>query len=1277
MFKKILALALCLVMLIPATGTFAGKVESTNEVVYTDDFEHLEITEDVVYAKGEAYSAHATSDVFSGLIHNGNMAHLVVDEGKDGSKAFKLTAGNTNNNTIYTITPTKVTQSYDNLLLTCDIKISYHTCTTATAVALAGSNAYCDNPLFYVRYDATTGTNYIANESGTKLAEYDDDKWYKLVVRKRVQDGKTYAYLADENGNLLAEASRTQGWGAIVPISNKAAANSGAELIIDNVVLRHYRGDNVAPKVVTAPSIANRNDVPTNTNSTSFDVDDHLYVDSPATATLTAEGDTKTCTVTRDASKLYTYNISWDGSLLEETEYTLKISGMKYHIYNATSSATYTFKTAESPNPDVVSSVPANGAENVYSELKQMTVTFNKEITEFPQTVTLTSENDTVTANVSTSDNKAFTFIWTDELDGMATYTVNLEAFKNADGLTSKTKTLSFTTGNADMQTFADSFEDSSLIFSYGGYNYSSNRDPNKSIITMEGSAGSSFVKLVDGYTSGTKALQLTTGTAATTTYLNPVRTIDKHSIAEGETLVATWRFRLDQMATYDTASYKYGPQICLGTVYSATYAPGYTAASTNIRMLNGKLVVYSPSESTSNAREISEDKWYNMIYVLGRGTEAFYFIDAETNELVYKRAKNYYGSSYDSTNYNNYIMPVSAPKTSKTSDTTAIYNENQIFTIDDFKLWKIKPGRSTHKLASSGSITEDDGTVTINFNQPVLPDDDMFSLYYGDDELVYKRPEVKYTDFCKAEISYTGLDELTDYTLDYSGVEGISGADIGNKAAAVYEFISDPADSDVSVVGDVYCTGLTSGSTITANVYSNEARTVDILAAFYEKTYPAKLQTVVLTGDVELGEGQNPVTIDLNRNINANVVKLFLWENGTLVPLMEEYKTLTPVDDTLDILFIGSSLSEDSGRLFDQILKAAGHNVSDNRDINVTVKFVGGGSFVYHYNNLKREIDSNLEEAILNGDTDTLQAYVDTQNGIMAGTIASSDADKTRRLYTTFENGVTQKDSPDDYIMLSALMEKQYDFISLQPSAHAYDYNSMVNGTEEEDFVDYETELSYITSTIREYQPNAEIVLFQTWTHYYGDAPYGDQARRHKYFTNLIKPYVDKWAATTGENVENITDGGEAMTISPVGYAFYLADEFLPWAGNMYCLDSGNNTADAKAEDELRNKFNTSQGLLRDADHASYYGTFLADAVWYELFTGNRASAGTVDAPAIARPTGNGPLFQNNAIVEGQTKQYFTITAEEHLARLEQLADIAHQAVKEYNTLKRMVKIN
>jgi len=1270
MLKKLMALILSTAMILSATSVFAGKVESTGMVVYTDDFEHLDITENVTFANGEAYSAHATSDVFSasGLIHNGNMAHLVVNEGKDGSKAFKLTAGKSSNNSIATIEPAKVSTYFDNLVLTCDVKISYHTDTTAGYVGLAAHGTYADAPLLIVKYDASTGKNYIANSAGTKLADYDENKWYKLVVRKRAQNNTTYAHLADEDGNLIAEATNNKSWGSIAPIKNRAAANSGAELIIDNVELKHYVSTSVAPTIVAAPSISGQTDVPTNTNSTSFSVDELLYLEGGAKATLTADGDTKTCTITRDTSKLYTYNVSWEGSLLEETDYTLNISGLLYYLYGKTSSATYTFHTAESPNPDVVSSVPTNGEENVSSELKQMTVAFNKEITEAPKTVTLTSENDTVTANVSTSDNMTFTFEWTDELDGMTAYSVNLDAFKNVDGLSSKTKTISFTTGNADMQILSEDFEDASQV------NSSGTAFTGSLLYTTASSVGTDVteVKQVAGFTPGTNALQFSTGTTASSQYLNPLWSKTEHAYSDDEMLVATWRFRLDQMATYDPANKKYGPQICLGTSYAANYTPGTSMASTLIMMQDGKLVLRSPAEAVANAREIYEDRWYNITYVMSKTTEAIYVADALTNELVYKRTPNYWGSALDKTSYTNYIIPVSAPKTKQTDASTAVYNENQIYTIDDFKLWKIKPGRSTHKLASSGSITEEGGAVTINFSQPIIPDESMFSLYYGDDELVYKRPEVKMPDFCKAEVSYTGLDELTDYKLDYSAAKGISGADIIDRENAVYEFTSAPSDSKVSVIGDVYCSGLTDGSEITTNVYSNEDRTVHIVAAFYEKTFPVNLKTVVLEKDVYLSEGKNPVTVTLNSDIDTDIVKLYIWEKGTLIPLMNEYKTLTPLD-TLDILFIGSSLSEDSGRYFDKILAAAGHNTTDNRDINVTVKFVGGGSFTYHYNNLKREIDSNLEEALRNNDTATLKDYVDTQNGIMAGTVASSDADKTRRLYTTFENGITQADGPEDRIMLSALLDKQYDFISIQPSAHAYDYNSMINGTEEEDFVDYERELSFLTSTIREYQPNAEIVMFQTWTHYYGSAPYGDKARRHKYFTNLIKPYVDKWAIATGENVENITDGGKAMSISPVGYAFYLADEFLPWAGNMYSLDSGNNSADAKAEDELRNKFNTSQGLLRDADHASYYGTFLADAVWYEMFTGNRASAGTVDAPAIMRPTGVGPQLSNGAIVEGSTKTYFTITPEEHLARLEQLADIAHQAVKEYNTLKRM----
>ena len=70
--------------------------------------------------------------------------------------------------------------------------------------------------------------------------------------------------------------------------------------------------------------------------------------------------------------------------------------------------------------------------------------------------------------------------------------------------------------------------------------------------------------------------------------------------------------------------------------------------------------------------------------------------------------------------------------------------------------------------------------------------------------------------------------------------------------------------------------------------------------------------------------------------------------------------------------------------------------------------------------------------------------------------------------------------------------------------------------------------------------------------------------------------------------------------------------------------------------------------GLMRDVNHASYYGCYLADAVWFEFLTGRQAV--TTDS--------NG-----NAVVpvpEG-------IDNEEHISRLQKLSETAHKAVTDY----------
>ncbi len=600
-----------------------------------------------------------------------------------------------------------------------------------------------------------------------------------------------------------------------------------------------------------------------------------------------------------------------------------------------------------------------------------------------------------------------------------------------------------------------------------------------------------------------------------------------------------------------------------------------------------------------------------------------------------------------------------------RTKGSNPVYNDNQTFTIDDFTLWKIKPEMASQKLALSGNVSEDDGTFTLNFNQPVMADKDMFALYKDEavgtagalkNERCYIIPEIKYPDFCKQEITFPNLEALSDYTFDYSGMKSASGADLGDsKATSLVEFTAPASDEDLSVYGDIICNGMTEGSTITVNMYSQEAQTVDLIAGFYERSFPDKLSGVVITQDVSLNAGENTVRITLDKDVDADIVKLFAWDDmSTIVPVMEDYKALTPLD-TLNVLMIGSSLTEDTGRLFDGVLEASGHSVGADREIDITVRGVGGGSFNYHYNNLVREFEEGMDEAVRSNDADAIKTYVDEQQAIMDEE-AANDENSSRRLYFNYRNGTYDVENPKDKLLISALLEKQYDYITLQPSAHAYD-----------SYDDNATELEYLTTKIRELQPNAEIILFQTWTHCYAA-----QDTRHSYFLDGIKPFVDNWAENTGKYA-NITAEGQPLTISPVGYAFYLADDFYDWCGKRYNLSAGDNTAAAKTD--LTDLFNASEGLLRDADHASYYGSFLSDAVWYEIFTGRKASAGTLENPAVPIPTGIGPELDEDGNPTGNTKTYFTITAEEHLARLEALVDIAHTAVTEYNNIKRIVK--
>ena len=209
--------------------------------------------------------------------------------------------------------------------------------------------------------------------------------------------------------------------------------------------------------------------------------------------------------------------------------------------------------------------------------------------------------------------------------------------------------------------------------------------------------------------------------------------------------------------------------------------------------------------------------------------------------------------------------------------------------------------------------------------------------------------------------------------------------------------------------------------------------------------------------------------------------------------------------------------------------------------------------------------------------------------------------------------------------LLTKTLKEEQFDIISLQQYSKGYSDEGFAS-------------LEYIVREIRKLQPEAQIVMYQTWSGYNTLA-----SKRNSTFLNTIEPSLKKWATYVPTLVDGITYDNGPMTIIPAGLAFYLADNKYDIFSVKYPEGETNTNAGAQLSDA--EEFAAATGLFRDGEHVSYYGCYLADACWYEILTGKMA-----------------PVIDNNG--NAVVKKPNTIDEIEHLRRLEILRDIAHEAI-------------
>ncbi len=922
------------------------------------------------------------------------------------------------------------------------------------------------------------------------------------------------------------------------------------------------------------------------------------------TAFLDTDGNIVYCQATRASSSGSGYTNGWavtEGAsntwINTYKEPTVEISSNNksvMYIDNAEISA----YQASAFAPSLVSSSLANNAKNVSTATKEVTVTFDQPLTAAKATLTPAggSAVDCTATFVSGVGKKEHTYIITlPALAAETEYTLALNGFSNKS--LGCADTIAFKTEDAGIIVDRETFEADTNPDVTGSRNKYASRS---AVLKKDGYYGLK-TELVTGYEAGTQALKLSYGetqdypTHLMTTKSYGLPVYDGDGVSKKGSLVVSYRIKVEARGS--------NALIQLGGLSDNT-APAKLIPS------GSALQIGNAWDAAISYRSVLENHWYNVVWVMDEDGYKFSFIDAEGADkgaVVYQRNKAWGDTGVNSdvgngskvTFYPAYMHHLDN-KSNKINISTAIV-------VDDFAVWSILPDLESQKLvltsSDSGAVLDKDdennNSITMTFNQPVMADSAMFELYKdtSKNELAYSTANVRWTDFCTQEVSFSNLQYMTDYTLDYSRVKAASGAGLGaDTAEATLSFSTEADPNAMSITGDISCTGLNINDKVSFNLYSKEASQATVIVGFYERSYADTL-TGVERMEVSAVNGITPVQLTLTKEHTADYIKFYVWNGlNTLVPLSRVYEI--PASGTIDVLMIGNSLTQDTGYYMHDMAVAGG------LDLNLTVKGLGGSTLTDHADNLRAELAGRTAEKAL--------------EQWEAGEIKYP-------FYFTYVNGELRNGSAETLLLTHALKEKQYDIISLQQ------FDTYPDS-------DFEA-LPYLVAEIRKLQPNAEIVLYQKWV-----PRLGSREERNYEFISALEPTAKKWAEYVGKNVENISLNGGPMKMVTAGKAFYLADNLYDWCGTLPTAkdESDTSTGDAAIISDM----DRSAGLLRDAGHASYYGCYLADAVWYGTLTGKKAPVGTEANPVVKAPNG--------------------ITAAEHIERLNSLSDIAYQVVLE-----------
>ena len=378
---------------------------------------------------------------------------------------------------------------------------------------------------------------------------------------------------------------------------------------------------------------------------------------------------------------------------------------------------------------------------------------------------------------------------------------------------------------------------------------------------------------------------------------------------------------------------------------------------------------------------------------------------------------------------------------------------------------------------------------------------------------------------------------------------------DIAGLSLAVKQGNEDKTDSVVSAISEKeavsYELNLVNIDTTTVkaeieNYFNVAGKTYQIVLAYYDAN--GKLLSTKIIDKKDVKENVTTFDAEYEFPVNAAKVKAFMWDSvATMVPLAKDI-TGKKNTETLKVLAIGNSFTEDPCAYLEAIAKEEGVSIS------VDKATIGGSRISNHW-----------------------KAW---QNNEKAYAVYDASWNKT---------DVTINDFLDN---------NTYDIITFQQlSQWSGIYDSYIDDGADE-------ALKYL----REKQPTAEIVFQLTWAYeknsdHSGFSKYSnDQEKMYNAIVDAVTKYCEHAATLTTDDGAPISLDGKPLRYIPTGIAFQNArkSEVFDTLNDM-----SKRTVVSGSSNFLDEKNYVS--LHRDSYHASYgWGRYLAALTWYGALTGN-----------------------------------------------------------------------